>query len=138
MVRGAFTSIPFLALKPETATIAGNRLWMFCYDGVNFRRANVTRYALGLQNIGSIGQNYGKEPRDIDDITVLEEEMRRKEFRARIYAEDMCDFTPLPRDFFDEERRRIAAERREAKIEERRKKDGKDNTRSERRVIMTD
>ena len=119
MVRGAYTSLPFLALKPETASLTGNRAWLFSYEAVNFRRANITRYALGLQDLDTIGSRLDTDIQKAEEIATKEEEARRVEFAKRINAKDVTEMTALDRKFFDQTRQELAVVNRKRKLEER-------------------
>jgi len=112
MVRGAWTSLPFLAFTPETAKLISANHWRFSYDSVNFRRATITRYALKLENVPSVGPpRKGEEA--VWERQELEEKIRRDEFAKRINAKSIEELAPLDRKFLDGDRSRVAQAKRE-------------------------
>jgi len=100
MVQGAWTSIPFLALQPDTAKIIKPKHFLFAYEGANFRRCNITRFALKLNKPIRLGNrtesDYDKETKE----WLREERIRREEYAKRYNATSLQDIKPLKREFF--------------------------------------
>jgi hypothetical protein len=101
---GYWTSIPLLAIDPETRTKINDKHFRFAYESANFRKSSITRYALGLENIEVIGVKHENDVRTVRENWREEEEARRLEFNKRIQATQLSDFQPLDRQFYTEER----------------------------------
>jgi len=113
MVKGAWTSIPFLTHDTEMIKKTSNKHWRFSYDGCNFRKAIITRVALKINGVKSLGVREESDLRNEENTWQHEEEIRRGEYRTRIEASYLSEMTPLDRKFYDKERSRLAKERRE-------------------------
>jgi hypothetical protein len=113
MIRGAWTSMLFLALDPDSARMLSNKHFKYGYDGNNFRRSVITRYALKMTGQEVIGDRTKKDVKNEEEKWIVEELARRKEFKKRIEGKNWSDMTPLSRNFYLEERTRLAKERKD-------------------------
>ena len=112
MVKGLWTSLPFLCLEKETAHLVSHRHWAFAYEGVNFRRCPITRFSLRLNKAIKIGQLTDQERATHQEHWEQEEVQRRKEFDERIQAQCLYDIRPLKRRHFTETRMEQAKQKR--------------------------
>jgi hypothetical protein len=113
MIRGAWTSMLFLALDPDSARMLSNKHFKYGFDGNNFRRSVITRYALKMTGQEVIGDRTKKDVKNEEEKWIVEELARRKEFQKRINGKSWAELTPLSRNFYLEERTRLAKERKE-------------------------
>jgi hypothetical protein len=117
MIRGAWTSMLFLALDPDSAKMISNKHFKYGYDGNNFRRSVITRFALKMTGKEVLGERTDKDVKNEEEKWIVEELVRRKEFEKRINGKSWAELTPLSRNFYLEERTRLAKERRERIID---------------------
>ena len=103
----------FLALDPDSARMLSNKHFKYGYDGNNFRRSVITRYALKMTGKEVIGDRTEKDVRNEEDKWIIEELARRKEVKKRIEGKNWSEMTPLSRNFYLEERTRLSKERKD-------------------------
>src|SRR5574343_172284 len=117
MSNGAWTSLPLLSLDPEMAKKLTGRHWFFSYDGVRFRHATITRFALRVgPNSIQFGDHNDPERERQHNDWLKEEYIRRDFYRQRICAKDPSEIQPLPRHAI---RRMVVAKAKEAKDKKR-------------------
>lgn len=116
MHRGAWTSLPFLSLDPETAKVIKARHWFYSYDGEKFRHSNITRYALKIDKPLYLGNPMPQEIERRYTIWKKDEDVRIEEYKKRIYARSPLDIEPLSRRFL---REKLTAEAKLAKEQRR-------------------
>lgn len=102
MIKGAWTSLIFLSIKEETAQLVKNKFWRYSHDGVTFRRANITRYALKMDKYAILGSRLESDVASEEKFWWKEESSRREEYAVRINAKNRIEIQPLNRRFYND------------------------------------
>jgi len=99
IVRGAWTSLVFLSLDPETAVTISRRHWIFSFEGRYYRKSLLTRYNLGLPHAVPTVPHSQQRANVHEKVIGGVERDRRALFEQRIKATDLADITEVSKDF---------------------------------------